>query len=85
MDESARNGVRALATEDEYALSMSGAVDELGASLSEQGRWTLEYVARPLAEGASITEASAGAGLTMQRAKRQLEELREEMLVRGDR
>jgi len=83
MDENARNGDRALSAEDEYGHSMSNAVAELGAALSEQGRWTLEHVACPLAEGASIAEASAGAGLTMQRAKRQLEELREELEAGG--
>ena len=85
MDEGAHNGERALSAEDEYDLSMSNAVAELGQALSEEARWTLENLGRALAEGASIAEASAGAGLTMQRAKRQLEELREEMLVRGDR
>ncbi len=79
MDENARNGDRALSAEDEYGLSMSNAVAELGASLSEQGRWTLEHVARPLADGGRIGEVAREAGLSMQAATRLLTEVREEL------
>ncbi len=83
MDEDAHGGDRALSAEDEYGLSMSNAVAELGGALSEEARWALENLGRPLAEGASIAEASAGAGLTIKRAKRQLKELREELAAQG--
>jgi len=84
-DENAHNGDRALSAEDEYGHSMSNAVAELGGSLSEQGRWTLEHVARPLAEGGRIGEVAREAGLSTPAAARLLAEVREEMLVRGDR
>ena len=67
--------------DDEHDLA--DAVAELGEALSEEARWTLETIGRALAEGASIAEASAGAGLTVQRAKRQLEGLREELEAAG--
>ena len=83
MDENARNGDRALSAEDEYALSMGNVVAELGASLSEQGRWTLENVARPLAEGGRIGEVAREAGLSTPAAARLLAEVREEMAAGG--
>jgi len=79
MDEDAHGGDRALSAEDEYDLSMSNAVAELGASLSEQGRWTLENVARPLAEGGRIAEVAREAGLSTPAATRLLAEVREEL------
>ena len=79
----ARSGDRALSAEDEYGLSMSNAVAELGASLSEQGRWTLEHVARPLAEGGRISDVAREVGLSAPAAKRLLAELREEMAARA--
>ena len=83
MDEDAHGGDRALSAEDEYDLSMSNAVAELGASLSEQGRWTLENVARPLAEGGRIAEVAREAGLSTPAAARLLAEVREEMAAGG--
>jgi len=83
MDENARNGDRALSAEDEHALSMSNVVAELGASLSGQGRWTLEHVARPLAEGGRIGEVAREAGLSTPAAARLLTEVREEMAASG--
>ncbi|MBA3380816.1 MAG: hypothetical protein H0T97_02965 [Actinobacteria bacterium] len=79
MDENARNGDRALSAEDEYDLSMSNAVAELGASLSEQGRWTLEHVARPLADGGRIGEVAREAGISTPAATRLLADVREEL------
>ena len=79
MDEDAHDGDRALSAEDAYCLSMSNAVAELGASLSEQGRWTLEHVARPLAEGGRIAEVAREAGLSTPAAQRLLAEAREEL------
>jgi len=82
MDEDAHGGNRALSAEDEYDLSMSGAVAELGASLSEQGRWTLENVARPLADGGRIGEVAREAGISTPAAARLLTEVREELSER---
>jgi len=82
MDEDAHGGDRALSAEDEYDLSMSNAVAELGGSLSEQGRWTLEHVARPLAEGGRIGEVAREAGVSTPAATRLLAEVREELSER---
>jgi len=62
---------------------MSNVVAELGASLSEQGRWTLEHVARPLADGGRISDVAREVGLSAPAAKRLLAELREEMAARA--
>ena len=83
MDEDAHGGDRALSAEDEYALSMSNVVAELGASLSEQGRWTLEHVARPLADGGRISDVAREAGLSTPAATRLLAEVREEIAAAG--
>jgi hypothetical protein len=55
------------------------AADELGSELSPEGRWALEALARPLAEGYSLTEAAIADGVTLHRARLALEELREEL------
>ncbi len=66
--------------EDEYfAGGFEGAAAAMGATVSEDGRWTLENLARPIAEGAKTSQAAFEAGITTHRAKRQLEELRDEI------
>jgi hypothetical protein len=57
------------------------ALDDLSLELSWDAEWTLRQLARPLAEGARIREVTTSAGLTIPRAKRRLEELREELTV----
>jgi hypothetical protein len=55
------------------------AIVELGRDLSPSAEWTLTAVAGRMAQGASISQAGRDARLTTRRAKRQLEELGEEL------
>ncbi|MBA3376658.1 MAG: hypothetical protein H0U00_12765 [Actinobacteria bacterium] len=71
------------AADDEHER-MGDALEELAVGLSPSAEWTLRNLARPLADGAMITHAAHGAGLTLQRAKMRLEELREELAYAED-
>jgi hypothetical protein len=64
--------------------------DDLGAAahtlcdgLSPSASFALVKIVRPLAEGASVTEASKAAGVTLHRARLLLAELREELEAAG--
>lgn len=60
-------------------LELDAAAAELGEGLSVDARWTLERLACPMAGGATTNQAGLEAGITVFRAKRHLEELREEL------
>lgn len=70
---------RALAIEDPERDPLSDAIVALGQDLSPGAQWTLTAIAGRMAEGATITQAALEAGLHTRRARRQLEELGEEL------
>ena len=63
------------------ALVAGEKIRRMGEGLSAEALWTLAHLARPLADGATESQAALEAGVTVHRAKRQLEELREELEV----
>lgn len=79
VDEDAHGGNRALSAEDEYDLSLDDAVVELGSELTPTSAWALAALAKPLAEGSTITDAALEAGVSTHRARLALAELREEI------
>jgi hypothetical protein len=58
---------------------LTAAAETLGDRLSPEASFALARIVRPLAEGASMTEASKVAGVTLPRARSLLEGLREEL------
>jgi hypothetical protein len=82
MDTLAAVGDEADAILDLEDGDMDTAVSVLGEGLTPAASWALATIVPALADGARISEAAKVAGITAPRAKRALDDLREELAAR---